>query len=1274
MERVHHIALTAILSLAAIGLSATAMGQRVTKCEPTGASTITITLDNGQTRNYDFYSDHIVRIYQDPQGRSIHDPVAEPEAEILVARPRSPYSFPIHIGRDGSDNPVLYTQAMALTIDRETGLMKVSDRLGGATIMEEKKAPLFKDSSTTIYLSMGDDEYFYGGGVQNGRFSHRGQSIAIENTNNWVDGGVASPTPFYWSTRGYGLMAYTFRPGRYDFGEETEDLVTLEHSQDYLDYFLMVNSTPDRLISDYYSLTGRPALIPKFGYLEGHLNAYNRDYWKETTEEGKGILMEDGKRYIESQKDNGGIKETLNGEKGSYQFSARAVLDRYAKHDLPLGWILPNDGYGAGYGQEDTLDGNIENLRKFGDFAKDHGVEIGLWTQSDLHPVEGVEALLQRDLTKEVGVAGVRVLKTDVAWVGAGYSFGLNGIADAAEIMTREGKGARPFIITLDGWAGTQRYASVWSGDQTGGDWEYIRFHIPTYIGSGLSGMPFICSDMDGIFGGNNIPVNVRDYQWKTFTPIQLNMDGWGANPKYPMALGEPATSINRSYLKLKSILLPYIYSCAAETLEGTPLMRPIFYDEANAYTLGSSTRYQFLLGPSILVAPIYKETEADKEGNDIRHGIYLPLGTWYDLFTGEPYEGGRIINSFDAPLWKLPVFVKAGAIIPYTKTFNHITELPRDFRGYSIYGGADGTFTEYDDDGRTVEYMSGASVRTPLRLTVSGDRLTLEIARTEGDFRGFEPRKRTEIRLNVSEKPTSLQLTIGGTETPLREVGSIEEYERAMDNVYLYLATPELNLFSTPGTEAAKKSIKGNPVLLVKTRKLDTTSSAIRLEVSGYSLSVPSHLYRSHGSLTVPIVEPASTEAEAYSLTLHWQPDPKADFYEIEHHSMLYSTILGDHFTIDELVPETEYTLRLRSVNSDGASDWTTITAKTAKDPYEFAIKDIAATTSVPNQSGQGVSKLVDGDQSTTWHTKWSESATPFDLTLDLRGVAKLDSMEYIPRPDAGNGTLLEGTISYSTDRKIWSEPIPFRWERTPETKSLSFDGNPEARYVRLHVEKGIGNYGSGQEMYIYRVPGSDFLLQGDINRDQRIDENDFTSYMNYVGLRSKDADFGYVSIGDINKNGLIDAYDISTVGTVLDGGVYPSNKVVKGRLTITADKSSFETGEEIHILVSGEGLEQVNALSLGFPYDTSLLQYVGLKKLGMKDLVNLTYDRLHSDGTKELLPTFVNRGNNFLLEDGNLLEITFRARKAGSWTPKVVDALLVDRNLNSIDPLSEK
>lgn len=513
----------------------------------------------------------------------------------------------------------------------------------------------------------------------------------------------------------------------------------------------------------------------------------------------------------------------------------------------------------------------------------------------------------------------------------------------------------------------------------------------------------------------------------------------------------------------------------------------------------------------------------------------------------------------------------------------------------------------------------------------------------------------------------------MSGRQITLREVTDRKDYEEAKGGVFLYEESPELNRYSTKGSEAAQISIKGNPILLVKLGKVDTSSEPIRMTVDGYALSQPNHLYRHTGLLQAPTPSPNESEVEAYAITPHWSAVDGADFYEIELGSMLYSTILGEHFTLEELEPETEYTLRLRAVNSDGASDWSLLTLRTAKDPYENAIKNIAATTSVPNQSGQSISKLFDGDKTTTWHTEWGKEATPFDLIIDLRGVARLDSLEYSPRPDAGNGTLLEGTIAYSEDRKSWSEEQPFSWTRDGSMKTLTFADKPQARYLRLHITEGVGKYGSGQEMYIYKVPGSTMQLQGDINRDGRIDENDFTSYMNYVGLRAKDADFGYISIGDINKNGLIDAYDISTVGTVLDGGVYPSSKVVSGRLTLSTNKTSFTEGEEIKILVSGSELKQVNALSLALPYDATLVRYVGMRLIGMKDLVNLSYDRLHSDGSKEFLPTFVNRGNNFLLEDGELFEITFRALKAGNWTPKAVDGLLVDRNLNSIDALSD-
>ena len=728
---------------------------------------VEVVYNDGKTMTIDFYGPNIFRLFRDDRGGIVRKPEATPPADILVSDARQETEVWVH----QTDNKfVVTTQPPTrsasvgpwVVISRETGLFSLWH--GGEVV--RLLAPVdFHDGGYDLRLTAKGDECFYGGGVQNGRFSHRDHRIEIKNTNSWTDGGVCSPAPFYWSTAGYALLCHTFRPGYYDFSDPTQTVA--HHDADYLDVFFMLGNTPVELLNAYYQLTGHPVLLPKFAFYEGHLNAYNRDYWKES--EDGGIPFEDGKRYVESQKPvDGGIRETLNGEQQeAYQFSARAVIDRYARLDMPLGWMLPNDGYGAGYGQTGTLDGNIANLKAFGDYARSKGVEIGLWTQSNLHPVDSIPALLQRDIIKEVRDAGVRVLKTDVAWVGAGYSFGLNGIADVAHIMPYYGRQARPFIITLDGWAGTQRYAGVWTGDQKGGEWENIRFHIPTYIGAGLSGLSNIASDLDGIFGGGNQAVNIRDFQWKTFTPMQLNMDGWGANEKYPQALGDPATTINRSYLKLKSMLLPYTYTFAYEAVSGLPLIRPAMSIDRcpSSLHLPPSTLYEFLYGPSILVAPIYQATKADSIGNDIRNDISLPEGTWYDYFSGEAYQGGKVINAFDAPLWKLPVFVRQGAIIPMNNPNNNPSQIDTSLRIIEVFPSPQcSSIDVYDDDGTTDAYLDGASISYRVEQQLKKQRAVIIIHPAEGKgFEGMTIQKRTRLIVNMSAQPKKVKVRVNG-------------------------------------------------------------------------------------------------------------------------------------------------------------------------------------------------------------------------------------------------------------------------------------------------------------------------------------------------------------------------------------------------------------------------------------------------------------------------------------------------------------------------------
>lgn len=1265
-----------VLLAIAIVLTATTHAQSADGIHLINPTTAEIRLSDHRQMLVDFYGENIFRIFLDPSGGILRNPQATPSAQILADNPRK------SVGRLQVSNlndtgwVSIASGRIKIDIERQSGQLRVTDLKNNNIVVDQVAGPILRKNHAELLLKARPGEYFYGGGMQNGRFSHKGKAIQIVNTNNWVDGGVASPTPFYWSTNGYGIMWHTFKPGRYDFGSQQAEEVKLVHEESYLDVFFMVDETPVDLLNCFYQLTGNPVLLPKFGFYEGHLNAYNRDYWKESEKEGEGILFEGGKRYIESQKDNGGIKESLNGEKENYQFSARAVIDRYNEHDMPLGWLLPNDGYGAGYGQTETLDGNMQNLRNLGEYARRNGVEIGLWTQSDLHPKEGVEALLQRDIVKEVSNAGVRVLKTDVAWVGAGYSFGLNGVDDVAQIMSYYGNNARPFIITLDGWAGTQRYAGLWSGDQTGGNWEYIRFHIPTYIGSGLSGQPNVSSDMDGIFGGKNVEVNVRDFQWKTFTPMQLNMDGWGTTPKYPHILGEPAASINRSYLKLKSELIPYTYSIAYQAIDGKPMVKAMFLDYPNNYTLGRSTQYQFLFGPSFLVAPIYQDTDMDEAGNDIRNGIYLPEGSWVDYFSGEMYDGGCVVNNIDAPLWKLPVFVKRGAIIPKANAHNNVSQIDKKRRIYEIYPFRKSTFTEYDDDGVSETYRQGEFVKTHVTSDEQDGKVTVTIEPTTGYFEGFEKNKSTEFQINVTQRPKSIKATIGKKKIKLREAVSPVEFQ-SNANTYFYDAAPNLNRFATKGSEFEYSIIAKNPQLLVNIEETDVTERTISLFINGFIFAPEDKRLKSSGMLTIPEVSIPDKNIEAYRLTPQWSKIPNADYYEIEFDGMRYSTIQKESLAFDDLNPETDYSFRVRAVNKEGKSDWATVGSRTKSNPLEFAIKGIKAEARCENQRGQGVDKLFNFDESDMWHTKWGDkgSAVPFEIVIDLRSINTLDKLHYLPRETGTNGILLQGNIAYSLDKEEWSDSGIFTWDGDSKTKEFTFTDKPTAQYLRISVEKASGDYGSGREMYLFKVPGSETIYPGDINRDGKVDMDDFTSYINYTGLRKGDSDFdGYVSGGDVNRNGLIDSYDISLVATQIDGGADGYGvPPVAGKLTLVPDKNKFKSGDEIQIVVHGDSLRSVNALSFALPYNPEELEFTGVKATGVKEMENLTNDRLHTSGDKVLYPTFVNIGDKESVEgSGELFTLTFKAKRDGELRLEPTDGMLVDKNLNwDINPL---
>lgn len=190
----------------------------ILRAEKINPTTVDVLFANQQRMTIDFYGENIFRVFQDNSGGIIRDPEAKPEAQILVDQPRRKVSG---LSVDEKEGYITLTTAQVrIELNKQTGLMKVFNPLTGKCVIEEVAPVIFGPKEVTVTLKENPEEYFYGGGVQNGRFSHKGKVIAIENQNSWTDGGVASPAPFYWSTNGYGMMWYTFRKGEYDLEQQ----------------------------------------------------------------------------------------------------------------------------------------------------------------------------------------------------------------------------------------------------------------------------------------------------------------------------------------------------------------------------------------------------------------------------------------------------------------------------------------------------------------------------------------------------------------------------------------------------------------------------------------------------------------------------------------------------------------------------------------------------------------------------------------------------------------------------------------------------------------------------------------------------------------------------------------------------------------------------------------------------------------------------------------------------------------------------------------------
>jgi alpha-glucosidase (family GH31 glycosyl hydrolase) len=327
----------------------------------------------------------------------------------------------------------------------------------------------------------------------------------------------------------------------------------------------------------------------------------------------------------------------------------------------------------------------------------------------------------------------------------------------------------RPFALHRNGYAGMQRYASfLWSGDVYS-TWETLRVHIPIAINTGLTGIPYWGTDIGGFVPTKEFTAEfyLRWFQFAAFCPLfRSHGRAWKLRLPWGWNTGDPGpTEINnyggamlpgsdqlhndhvepicRKYLELRYRMLPYLYSAVREcTLTGLPIMRALWLhypDDAAAVTRGD----QYLWGRDVLVAPVVEQGAATRQ-------VYLPHGVWYDFWTDERHDGGREITR-TVDLETMPLYVRAGAILPLGPVKQYTDERTDQPMSVSVYPGADGSFLLYQDDGRSFNYRKGEWMG--LQMAWNDARKTFSMHLVKGSRLLAGQTRNFEVKLGQTQK-----------------------------------------------------------------------------------------------------------------------------------------------------------------------------------------------------------------------------------------------------------------------------------------------------------------------------------------------------------------------------------------------------------------------------------------------------------------------------------------------------------------------------------------
>jgi alpha-glucosidase len=718
-------------------------------------------------------------------------------AVLLDARKSS---VPVSIDK-GRDYAGFRTHALVVEVDKKTLELTVLDLSGN--VLEQDARPLhFDGDAFRICKNMPLDEHYFGLGDKTGPLDRRDEAFTLWNTDAYRFQESTDPIyksiPYFMTYRaGHAmgvLLDNTWRTS-FDFGKELPNAYSFGAVSGPVDYYLFYGPSPKQVVETYAWLTGLPPLPPlwAFGFQQSRYSYMTQARVLEVANRLRADSIPADAIYLDIDFQEKNRPFTIN--KTTFPDFSGMIAQLHAKNlnvvaitdlhiaNLPGQNYVPYDSGVAGDHFVKNPDGSVYTGRVwpgpsiFPDFTRHQtrawwgtlyhdlqqaGVD-GFWNDMNEPSVfdSATHTMPENAVHRidELGFAPRTATHAEIHDV-----YGMENSRATFDGLKALNPGMRPFVLTRATYAGGQRYAATWSGDNSS-SWNHLRLATPMLENLGLSGFAFSGADVGGYAGSPTPELLTKWIEVAAFQPIDRDHAEKGKGDQEPWAGGSEQETIRRHFIETRYRLMPYLYTLADEASRtGLPMVRPLFLEFPNAAPDGHpidtdlAASGEFMLGPDLLIAPApYPEEEAPYE-------VEFPSSGWYNYWTGErvnlpiapapavpdpmavPDRDGQFSVRVIPELSQLPVFVRAGSILPISPLVQSTSETPQGPLTLRVYPG-DGCSGElYQDDGKSYAFQHGVYLRMNFKCERTAEGMRLNLSSHEGSYPAWWKEVHVEI------------------------------------------------------------------------------------------------------------------------------------------------------------------------------------------------------------------------------------------------------------------------------------------------------------------------------------------------------------------------------------------------------------------------------------------------------------------------------------------------------------------------------------------------